>query len=135
MTLALATSLGCNQPPPEGPVPQAVQGSVIYQGKPASGFRVTFHPRSDIGPRQFAPSAITGPDGTFTLTSYHAGDGAPVGRYAVTIEWPQEIATGDEYDAKPKIDRLQGRYASPAKSVWIVDVVEGENQLTLFRIP
>ena len=134
-TLALAALLGCGEPAPLGPAPQAVHGSVAYQGKPASGFRVTFHPQFDLGERQFAPSAMTDAEGKFTLSSYKAGDGAPAGKDAVTIEWPQAVNTGDEYDAQPTIDRLQGRFADPAKSAWNVDVVAGENQLEPFQIP
>lgn len=133
--LALAALFGCSEQAPLGPAPHAVHGSVVYQGKPASGFRVTFYPQFDIGERQFAPSAKTDAEGKFTLTSYKAGDGAPAGEYAVAIEWPQEIDTGDEYDAKPTIDRLKGRFADPAKSTWQVDVGDGENRLEPFEIP
>lgn len=133
--LALAAALGCSEPTPIGPAPQTVHGSVVYQGKPASGFRVTFYPQFDIGERQFAPSAKTDAEGKFTLTSYQAGDGAPAGKYAVTFEWPQEIETGDEYDAKPTVDRLKGQFADPKKSKWNVDVVAGENRLEPFQVP
>jgi hypothetical protein len=132
--LAFAALLGCGEPELLGPTPQAVHGSVVYQGKPASGFRVTFHPQFDLGERQFAPSAMTDAEGKFTLTSYKAGDGAPAGKYAVTIEWPQAVNTGDEYDAQPTVDRLKGRFVDPAKSAWNVDVVAGENRLEPFQI-
>lgn len=135
LMLVYVVSLGCGVPEPVGPVAQTVHGSVVYQGKPASGFRVTFYPQFDIGERQFAPSANTDGEGKFTLTSYKAGDGAPAGKYAVAIEWPQEIDTGDEYDAKPTVDRLKGRFADPAKSTWHVDVRDGENRLEPFQIP
>ena len=133
--LACAAMFGCAEPEPLGPAPQAVHGSVAYQGKPASGFRVTFHPQFDLGERQFAPSAMTDAEGKFTLTSYKSGDGAPAGKYAVTIEWPHVINTGDEHDAQPTVDRLKGRFANPAKSAWNVDVAPGENRLEPFQIP
>lgn len=133
--LLLVAALGCDAPEPIGPAAQSVQGSVVYQGKPASGFRVTFYPQFDIGPRQFAPSAMTDAEGNFKLTSYQAEDGAPAGKYAVAIEWPREINKGEGYDVPPTVDGLKGRFADPAKSKWQVDVLAGENRLESFQIP
>jgi hypothetical protein len=134
-TLALAAALGCGEPESVGPAAQSVHGSVVYQGKPANGFRVTFHPQFDMGPRKFAPSAVTDVEGKFALTSYKAGDGAPAGKYAVAIEWPREINKGEGYDVPPTVDGLKGRFADPAKSLWKVDVAVGENRLEPFNIP
>ncbi|WP_428305014.1 hypothetical protein [Lacipirellula sp.] len=133
--LLLAVVAGCDAPAPVGPAAQSVQGSVVYQGKPANGFRVTFYPQFDIGPQQFAPSAMTDAEGKFTLTSYKADDGAPAGKYAVAIEWPQEIDKGEGYDVPPTVDGLKGRFADPVKSKWQVDVLVGENRLEPFQIP
>lgn len=135
LALMYAVTLGCGAPEPVGPSAQTVEGSVVYQGKPASGFRVTFHPQFDIGPRKFAPSAMTDAEGKFTLTSYKAGDGAPAGKYAVAIEWPQQVGNGEDHDVPPTVDGLKGRFADPAKSKWQIDVVAGENRLEPFQVP
>jgi hypothetical protein len=106
-----------------------VKGKVMYRGQPAKGFRVTFHPLQEIGPVKFAPSAITESDGTFRLRSYHPDDGAPLGEYAVTLEWPDHLINADDPDPKPVTDRLRGAYADPQRSQIRVSVVAGANEL------
>ena len=60
------------------PQPQPVHGTVLYQGKPAAGFRVSFNPLAERRGREvFAPSALTNENGDFQLRSYHENDGAP----------------------------------------------------------
>ena len=109
-----------------------VQGKVVYRGQPAKGFRVTFHPLQDIGELKFAPSAITESDGTFRLRSYQPEDGAPLGEYAVTLEWPDHLIEADDPDPKPVTDRLRGAYGDPQRSQIKVSVTAGPNELKPF---
>ncbi len=37
------------------------------------------------------PHGRVGPDGRFTLTTYQPGDGAPTGKYNVTVVWPGPV--------------------------------------------
>src|SRR5205807_223736 len=66
-----------------------VQGKVLYQGQPAKGAVVVFYPEDSQGLSAVPSTAITGEDGTFTLTSGKDG-GAAAGEYVVTISWPEE---------------------------------------------
>jgi hypothetical protein len=88
------------------------------------------------------PSATTGEDGTFQLSTYDQDDGAPVGGYSVTIQWYQ---AGD--NAKPAkgkralpagfarpSDRLKGKYRDPSKSPWQVTISEGNNVLNPIEV-
>ncbi|MEW4562829.1 hypothetical protein AB1K70_09905 [Bremerella sp. JC770] len=100
-------------------------GSVTVQGEPAFGAIVVLHPTSDVGMtkgnRAFAKAQQ---DGTFALTTYVTGDGAPAGEYTATVIWPENPnARG------PSPDRLRGKYANPASSDLTVSVKPGENQL------
>ncbi len=116
-----------------GPPPQPVRGTVLYRGKPAAGFRVSFNPLTAWEGARFAPAALTNENGEFQLRSYHENDGAPVGDYAVTFAWPQFVVReGDPNDAPAQIDRLKGRYGDPQKSQFKVTVHEGENALEPF---
>jgi hypothetical protein len=112
-----------------------VHGRIVYRGKPAKGFRVAFHPLGEQGKLKFAPAAVTDENGDFRLHSYAANDGAPVGEYAVTFQWPQRLNTGEETDPMPEIDQLKGQYSDPRKSKFKVTVHEGENNIAPFILP
>lgn len=91
MVLSLA---GCGGPPP-GPqqlpvVPAA--GTVLYRGNPIANADVAFqHSEGKV-----TATAKTGADGRFTLKSYGEKDGAPAGKYVVTVSvsGAQEIEPG-----------------------------------------
>lgn len=135
VAFASVTALGCGGSlQPELPPRHPVQGKVLHRGQPAKGFRVTFHPTGDIGPLQFAPSAITSDDGTYRLQSYEPEDGAPLGDYAVTFEWPDHLIATDDPDPKPVVDRLRGAYSDPQRSRFKASVVEGPNEMPPFNL-
>jgi hypothetical protein len=125
---------GCGRQPFPGPTPQPVQGKVTYRGRPAGGFRVTFHPLDDLGRVKFAPASVTDADGAFRLRSYDPDDGAPAGKYAVTFSWPRHVNALDEPDPAPEVDQLQGKYDDPENSPFIVTVQQGENILPAFDL-
>ena len=95
-------------------------GKVVYQGKPANGALVVFHPQGkdrENGPK---PVATTADDGSFQLTTYNENDGAPAGDYLATIVWNQSgsktptfsISEGGSGGA----DKLGGKYGNPKGS-------------------
>jgi hypothetical protein len=126
--------VGCGSGEPQLPPLHPVKGSVKFRGRPAVGFRVVFHPQTDIGKLQFAPSAITGETGEFELRSYHPSDGAPVGDYAVTFEWPDHLNKDTDTDPVPEVDKLRGVYANPASSKIHIQVKPGLNELAPFEL-
>jgi hypothetical protein len=73
-----------------------VHGQVLVNGKPARGALVVFHPLAESSLKAVKPHAVVGRDGTFSLFSYRADDGARPGTYAVTILWqPPRFRDGD----------------------------------------
>ena len=88
-----------------GPKLYPVHGQVLYEGKPASGAVVFFHPQGasvpkadnsageHVGPSNM-PIGKVGPDGSFELTTGKSGRGAPPGLYAVTILWTVQAVSG-----------------------------------------
>ena len=112
-----------------------VAGTLTVSGQPAANAMVAFHPLDQAGSQTTLPVASTGPDGTYRLTTYAAGDGAPVGEYAVTVVWPDDSQPHDECEDVVKHDRFKGRYADPAKSPWRVTVGPGTNEVPLRAAP
>jgi hypothetical protein len=118
----------------------SVRGQVFYEGKPADGAVVFFHPQTPRPSKDEAPgdhpspadlpSGKVGPDGWFELTTYKRGKGASAGRYAVTISWTNS-PTGADDDEK---ELLPPRYLDPATSQLTAEVKQGDNQLSPFLL-
>lgn len=130
LPLALLAVTACSREsrPPVHPV----RGSVTFQKKPAAGAVVVL-PAAPGPLKDVFPHGEVGPDGTFQIGTFAAGDGAPAGEYAVTITWP---ATKKDLDGVEVVggDRLKGRFGDPAASKWKVQIKEGDNVLEPFRL-
>jgi hypothetical protein len=111
-----------------------VQGQVVWNGKPIQHAFVALHPLGDAGPDAVHPVGRTDAEGRFTLSTYGAGDGAPSGEYAVTVEWrplPKNLPEGGQGEAA---NRLPPRYANPATSHLTVQIGMGPTELPTIRL-
>jgi hypothetical protein len=99
-----------------------VQGAIRFQGEPASGAFVVFHREGSPvtqGPAKsegttaepINPSAQVNPDGSFLVTTFRGGDGAPAGDYRVTVQWHKSILQDDTPVAGPNV--LPPEYGDP----------------------
>src|SRR5688572_17397354 len=88
LTVVVLVGLGCG--PKEQRVPVfPVKGSVFVNGKAAEKALVIFHPLGDADPKAPRSTGEVAADGSFTLSTYTSGDGAPAGDYAVTVTWAE----------------------------------------------
>ena len=131
LLLALA-AVGCGGSDGRKPT-FPTRGKVLVGGKPAAKAQVTFHPRSDPDGKSPRPSATVEADGSFTLQTYTAGDGAPAGDYAVTVSWPQgESPIGGDADAGP--DRLGNRYSNPKTTTLSATVSAAPTEIPAYNL-
>jgi hypothetical protein len=100
-----------------------VRGRLVCQGRPVAGVQVTFHLRDDSSAPVPVPTGQTDEGGWYTLSTYAAADGAPAGRYTVTVH-------GQQADGRP----LPVRYARATTSGLHAVVKEGTNQLPAFEV-
>lgn len=116
-------------------------GIVLFQGKPAVGATVTLIPVGKSGPRISATGKV-GEDGTFKLTTYQLNDGAPAGRYKVTISRGQmdmaEYAELGKKFSEEEVDRirversedpLDAKYGDPRGTELTADIPAPSNRL------
>lgn len=125
--VVLVACLGCGR---SGTVPTAeVTGTVTYKESPVDKAVVTFFPK------QGRPATgLTDAQGRFTLSTFKAGDGAVLGKHAVTISdpWPvkppplpERPGVNPYQEPKP---RFPAKYADPNASPFAATVEEGKNK-------
>ena len=87
-----------------------VHGKIVDNlDKPAVGATIVFHPVDANDPDPARPIGNVEEDGSFTLTTYEKGDGAPAGDYIATIEWR---AQGQGLGAPLGPDKLGGQLSN-----------------------
>lgn len=98
-----------------------VEGTVVDgSSQPAVNAVVVFHPSEpDLLPR-LRPRGRVDESGRFKVTTYQEGDGAPAGRYNVTVFWQRPQTSPFDGDGP---DILAGRYNDP-KSPQVTFTVE-----------
>lgn len=112
--LLLSAGCGKGDKPYRKPV-IPVSGKVTVDGQvPGSPVQIMCHPRGGVDVEHPTLSTcVTGPDGSFQVSTYETGDGVPEGEYDVTFVWKDFNIVSGRYQGK---DRLSGRYEQPGKS-------------------
>jgi hypothetical protein len=101
------------------------RGKVLFNGEPAAGAVVMFHPLDNPSPRAIKSRGVVNPDGTYSMYTYNENDGVPPGNYAVTVtNFPQ--SGGD--------NRLPGRYAEASTTELRARIEAGANEMPTFEL-
>ena len=115
LVLVVAALTGCS-----GSKPTPVHGKVtLSDGTPVVGATVVF----DDPEKHIRSSGMTQSDGSYSLRTPQAGDGAEVGRYKVTVHQP--LAADSRQPPQPSV--FHPRYESSAKSGLEYTVKKGDN--------
>jgi hypothetical protein len=124
----LATS-GCG----ESHVPVfPVSGRITYLGRPPVGAQVVLHPVNSSQTSGVVPVGVVNKDGSFTVTAYEPGDGAPPGDYVATVQWFKIV--NDTGGAGPGPNVLPAKYARPDTSPIRVSVKEESTDIPPIEI-
>ncbi len=133
--VVVVAAAGCGGAAGSRPAVHPVAGRVEVCDRPAAGAHVAFLrlPLDADVARGACPSGVCRPDGTFALTTYAAGDGAPAGEYVVTVVWPNDALPADECNCPDPAahDRLYGLYADARTSALRATVRVGANEVAL----
>lgn len=109
-----------------------VKGKVHVNGKPAQDLFIYLHPMDQNNPNAVRPFAQTNENGEFELNSYVTGDGAPVGEFIVTFDWPMKSGTFKNRFEGP--DQLRGKYKQPDKSKFRINITKQGQLLETFEL-
>ena len=132
--LLLLSALGCGPPAGQMKVYPA-KGKVLVDGQPLAGVLVVFYPEAPFADTKADyPRGATGEDGSFVISTYREGDGAPAGQYGVSVVVRGNVDEDGGLMAKRKPNPLGDRYKDPQKSGLAVSIAESANELTPFEL-
>ncbi|MGO8748111.1 MAG: hypothetical protein ACLQNE_19225 [Thermoguttaceae bacterium] len=109
-----------------------VTGKVLFKGKPAEGAQVTFIGLDEKDPKSPKPGAQVKKNGVFRLSTFLSYDGAPAGRYAVTVVYRSPLRKVNDENTGP--DLLRGRYADAKTTPLKAEIKTGNNELEPFDL-
>jgi hypothetical protein len=124
--LLMATILGCGKAEPNRVAVFPVNGKITFQRQPTVGATVLLHPQTPLE-KVPAPRASVAPDGTFRISTFNTGDGAPEGDYVVTVQWYRPVKNGTDVVSGPNV--IPRKYTQAASSDIVIHVAAGENSL------
>ena len=128
---SITVCCGCGGGKPWDSV-QAVTGVVTYKGNPVKDADLAFFPLDSEFPESVRPWAKSKENGEFVLSTYNNGDGAPSGRYKVTVVHHEVTLSRDTLTTKP--NDLPKKYASPETTDLTIEVKNGETKLEPFDL-
>lgn len=107
-----------------------VMGKMLLNDSYPEGALVILHPLSPLVTTH--PRATVRADGSFEISTFAEGDGAPAGDYLVSAVWYKPGLK----NGKPMIsaNQLPVRYSQPETSGWSLSVVPGVNELPTWHI-
>jgi hypothetical protein len=133
--LAAIAFAGCGEPPKDAPqvALHPLTGIVNVNGKPAKGAIVSLHASGKPELGTVTPHGIADENGKFSLTTYEPEDGAPEGKYQVTVSWADRIA-GSSSDPEYGPEKLPPRYQNPAMSGLELEVKPGLSEAIVMEL-
>lgn len=109
-----------------------ITGKVSFKGTPPVGAQVVLHPVSSSGPDDISSAGKVKDDGTFSITTYADGDGAPPGEYAATVVWFK--VQEDEVGGGRGPNVLPPEYADPKTTPVKVTVAQSPTEVPPIEI-
>jgi hypothetical protein len=130
-TACLVGLLGCSEAKPDRIAVHPAAGTITFKGQPAHGASLTLHPKTAAESIP-APRANVEKDGSFKLSTFNGGDGAPEGEYVVTVRWYKLVKEGSDLIAGPNV--IPPKYTNPQSSDLTVRIAAGENALPPIKL-
>ncbi len=111
-----------------------VSGTVKYKGASVKGGTLTFSPVGGTDQAGKPATAEVQQDGSYTLGTNSAGDGACVGRHRITYT-PPSVELTDQQRTDPKYIAPQPPYAGLEPKQVEVEVKSGPNTIAIELVP
>ncbi|BBO34378.1 hypothetical protein [Lacipirellula parvula] len=132
VAIALMAMAGCGEAKPQRTAVFPAKGTITLKGEPAHGAIIALHPKSPLPAGVPAPRANVDKDGSFAVSTYDSGDGAPEGEYVLTVVWNKLIKNGGDVRIGPNV--IPTKYGNPTSSDLVVKVTAGENAIPAIQL-
>lgn len=126
------TLAGCAEAKPDRAAVFPAKGTITLKGEPTHGAILALHPKTPLPAGVPSPRANVGKDGSFAVSTYDSGDGAPEGEYVVTVTWYKLIKNGEDSKIGPNV--IPPKYGDPNTSDLIVKIAAGENAIPAIQL-
>ncbi|MCU0719011.1 MAG: hypothetical protein MUC83_04855 [Pirellula sp.] len=126
-SITLLGFTGCFASPKPWEITHPASGTVEFKGKPIENAELTLFPTDANVPESVRPKAKSIAGGKFVLGTYSQSDGAPVGKYKVTVVRNEVSVSKDTIVAKP--NDLPNKYSLPNTTDIVLEIAEGKNEL------
>ena len=123
----MITAIGCGEPKKVAVHP--VSGKISVGGEAPLGAQIVLHGATAEG-QKFVPAATVEKDGSFKISSYGSGDGAPEGEYTATIAWFKVTEDGARGP-----DVVPAKYGKKETSPIKISVKPGNNDVPPIDVP
>lgn len=124
--------IGCAEAKPERAAVFPAKGTITFKGEPTHGAILALHPKTQLPAGAPSPRANVAQDGSFAVSTYDSGDGAPEGEYVVTVTWNKLIKNGADVRLGPNV--IPPKYGDPKTSDLVVKIASGENQIPAIKL-
>lgn len=118
---------GCFASPKPWEITHPASGKIEYKGKPLENAELTLFPTDTKVPESVRPKAKSTAEGMFVLGTYSQSDGAPTGKYKVTVVRNEVSISKDTIVAKP--NDLPTKYSVLSTTDLEVEILAGNNEL------
>jgi hypothetical protein len=125
-SVTLLTGCGRAKEPWETAYP--VSGVVTYKGKPVADAELSFFPEDPSYPESVRPRAKSDAEGKFNVWTYEQGDGAPAGKYKVTVVHFELGLSKDTVITRP--NDLPAKYSRLDSTDLVVEVSSQDTALS-----
>ena len=125
--LGVTVLVGCGKSKPAWETAYPAEGTVKFNGVPLDGAQVTLVPEDSDVPDTVRPRGFTDAMGTFQLSTYADGDGAPEGKYKVVAMRFPVVGPKDNPCQGP--NDLPLKYSKPETTDLKVEISAPETEL------
>lgn len=132
LAVLLLAVVGCGKSGPPQVTVYPAKGQITFQGKPVPGAMVTLHPQIKPDVEFPTPRASVDADGQFKVTTFAGGDGAPEGKYTVTVQWYKPVKVGADAQAGPNV--IPPKYGKADSSPLVVEVAAQPTELPPIKL-
>lgn len=132
LAFGCALCLGCGSGKSGWEITHPVSGGIKFKGSPLADAELALFPEGNDVPESVRPKAKSTAGGKFVVWTYAPDDGAPAGKYKVTVVHQEVAVSKDTIVTKP--NKLPPKYSRRDLTDLTVTISAGNNELPVIDL-